>query len=148
MKKIQTTIIILFSCFIYSQNNSAFEIEFNGNVYFDSKKDSLTFSEFYGKMDSEITERLFSAEKQIVNIKKDSILLEEFPKKVGPSKTMFIRTFNTNERLDLDSGKKIKWNKPYVIAKYRKISNYKRIQNEDMEMANDVWFFFVNKIRQ
>lgn len=145
MKKIQTTIIVLFSCIVYSQNNLAFEIEFSGNVYFDNAKDSLRFSKFYGKMDSEITERILTAEKQIVTIKKDSILVEEFPKKIGPSKMMFIRNSNRNDLLDLSSGKKFKWNNPYATAEYRKIKNYKRIPDEDRKILNEECEAWISK---
>ncbi|MFD1062041.1 hypothetical protein ACFQ1Q_02185 [Winogradskyella litorisediminis] len=108
MKNTFIAIIILFNYFVYSQNNSAFEIEFRGKVFFDSEKDSIKYYKFFGKFDNEITDRLLTAEKQIVLVKYDTILIEEFPIKIGPSKTIFIRNGDKNDRLDIDSGKKLK----------------------------------------
>ncbi len=104
MKNKLITILILLNYFAYSQSNAAFEIEFRGNVYFDSQKDSLKYSKYFGKLDNEITDRLLTVEKQIVLIKKDSVLIENFSKKVGPSKTMFIKNKKQNDMLDLSSG--------------------------------------------
>ncbi|UOY05804.1 hypothetical protein L0P88_17915 [Muricauda sp. SCSIO 64092] len=136
MKNRLVTIIILLNYFVYPQSNSAFEIEFRGNVYFDSEKDSLTYSKFY-ELDNEIKDRFLTAEKQIVHIKKDTILIEEFPKKNGALKTIFIRDKDKNDRLDLDSGQKTKWHNPYVTAKYRRLKNYKRIPKEDRTILNE-----------
>jgi thiol-disulfide isomerase/thioredoxin len=137
MKNSLIAILILFTSFVYSQNNSAFEIKFIGKVFFDNQKDSLKYSKYFEKFNSEITDRILTAEKQIVLIKKDSILIEEFPKKIGPSKTIFIRSQDKNDRLDLNSGKKTKWNNPYVTAKYRKLKNYKRIPKEDKMILDE-----------
>ncbi len=141
MKNKLITILTLLNYFVYSQSNSAFEIEFRGNVYFDSQKDSLNYFKRYEHLGSnwgtELKERFLTPEKQIILIKKDSIIIEEFPKKVGPSKTMFIRNKEQNDMLDLSSGKKTKWNNPYVTAKYRKLRNYKRTPNEDKTILNE-----------
>ncbi|MEP0213637.1 MAG: TlpA disulfide reductase family protein [Cellulophaga sp.] len=145
MKKIQTITFLLLSCFIYAQNNSAFEIEFSGKLYFDNIKDSLKYSKFYSKMDSEISERILTAEKEIVIINKDTILVEQFPKKIGPSKTMYIRNSNINDRLDLNSGKKTKWNNPYITSKYRKINNYERISTEDQKIIGEECEAWISK---
>ncbi|WP_336127165.1 TlpA family protein disulfide reductase [Mesoflavibacter sp. CH_XMU1422-2] len=137
MKNILLLILTLLNYFVYSQNNSAYEIEFNGKVFFDSEQDSLRYSKYYEKLGNEITDRILTAEKQIVIINKDSIIIEEFPKIIGPSKTIFIRNKDRNDRLDLDSGKKIKWNNPHITAKYRRLRNYKRIPKEDKTILNE-----------
>ncbi len=131
MKNKLITIVILLNYFVYPQSNSAFEIEFRGNVYFNNQKDSLNSTKHYGNWNDEIKERFLTPEKQIVLIKNDSIIIEEFPKKDNPSERMFIRNKEKNDRLDLNSGKKIKWNNPYITAKYRNLKNYKRIPDED-----------------
>ena len=133
MKKIETIIIVLFSCFVYSQNN-AYEIEFSGKVTFENPADSLRFVKTFGSLESEFKELFLTPEKQLVSIKSDTILLESFPKKEDLSKAIFIRTPKGNERLDLVSGKKTKWNNHYVTAKYRSLKNYQRIPNEDMKI--------------
>jgi thiol-disulfide isomerase/thioredoxin len=137
MKNTLILILFLSNYLVYSQSYSAFEIEFNGKVFFDSEKDSLGYSKYYEKWDSEITDRLLTAEKQVVLVNKDSILIEEFPKIIGPSKTIFIRNKDKNDRLDLGSGKKTKWNNPYITAKYRRLKNYKRIPKEDKTILNE-----------
>lgn len=149
MKNKLIIIVTLLNYIVYSQNNSAFKIEFNSNIYFDSQKDSLNYFKRYEHLGSnwgtELKERFLTPEKHIVLIKKDSIIIEEFPKKVGPSKTMFIRNKKQNDMLDLSSGKKIKWNNPYVIAKYRKLKNYKRISNEDKTILNEQCEAWISK---
>ncbi len=80
MKNRLVTIVILLNYFVYPQSNSAFEIEFRGNVYFDNQKDSLNFAKHYGNWNDEVKEKLLlTPEKQIVLIKNDSIIIEEFP---------------------------------------------------------------------
>jgi len=63
---------------------------------------------------------LLTAEKQIVYLKKDSIIIEEFPKKTGS-------------------------NNPYIIAKYRKLQNYKRTPNEDKKILNEQCEAWISK---
>lgn len=130
MKLIQTCSIFLLSFIVTSQNQPSFEIEFSGRIYFDSSSDSIKYYNWINQY--EIDEYLFyQVEKQIAYIKTDTILVEEFPKQNESSKTIFIRSSGRNDRMDLDSGVKTKWNHPYVIKKYRKVSNYNRISNED-----------------
>lgn len=138
MKNRLVTIVILLNYFAYPQSNSAFEIEFRGNVYFDNLKDSLNFAKHYGNWNDEVKEKLLlTPEKQIVLIKNDSIIIEEFPKKDNPSERMFIRDKEKNDMLDLNSGKKNKWNKPYITIKYLNHKNYKRIPDEDKTILNE-----------
>jgi len=136
MKQINVVFAILSVYVAYSQNSSSFEIEFNEQLYFDTPSDSLKYYEFVEQYKDLSEELFYIAEKQIVNIKKDTIFITQFPKKNGDPKVVLIRDSKRIERLDLDSGRKIKWINPYTIKKYRKLNNYKRIASEDKTILN------------
>jgi len=128
MKKISIIILALIPNLIFSQSNLSTTIEFANQITFSEKKDSLQFAKMIEKG---VQEFITFPEKQIFYLKRDSILVESFPNKNGPSNNILIRTNKSIEKLDISSGNKMKWVHPLVISKYRKFKNYKRISKED-----------------
>lgn len=101
-------------------------ITYKCKVKYDNKEDSLQILDY----PPNFLDILMGSVKEIYHLKKDSTLVQRFYGDKGSFNDMILSTRKKVTNIDVVAGRSIRWNKS-VSGKYRKLSSYKRLPEED-----------------